>query len=668
MKHLKLEIKNKIALLEWNQSDSPVNLIGSDFIKELSLITKELDSSKLKALVCVSGKENGFSAGADVKEIQSYKAKQEMEAKIDQANELFLKFEHLNIPKIVAIDGACLGGGLEWALCFDTLLVSDSDRTQLMLPEVKLGLIPGFGGCFRLPQRVGLLSSLQMICFGKSLNSKKAFQIGLADELVPKLLLKKRALELAQNPPFFTKNQYKLKKPYSYWRDFFFNSLICFIFKSKIKEKTKDFYPAPLNAIQLISKGCRFSLSHKLLEQQKQCFTNLALSSTGQNLISLFLQSRQAKKKLSLLVSNAPQKPIQKIGVLGAGIMGRSIACLLTDKGFEVRLIDKNAEALQLALKNKETRLQKQRQQKKISSYQENYKKNLLSVSQNFWGLKNRDLIIECLPEDLTLKKELISFVSKKLQPDCLFASNSSSLSIKELAQSSKNPEQFFGLHFFNPVPKMPLVEICYKESQKEKLASLPSFIQKLGKTPLIVKDSPGFAVNRVLISYLLEALLLFEAGYDIEYLDSLFKEKGFPLGPFEVMDKVGLDICVQTVLNLKEKEPHLKTAPCLEDITKLLGLGEKNQKGFYLYTQPSNKKQLNPKTEILQKKKIAITDNAEQLFLQVLTQMSQTGKDLIQKKVVENEESLDMAMVLGAGFPAFMGGPMKQSNKEPRI
>ena len=659
MKHLKLEIKNKMAVLEWDQSNSPVNLVCEAFIEELSLIIKELDPSQVKALVFLSGKKKGFSAGADIKEIQN--SKQELETKLTEVNQLFLKFENLNLFKIVAIDGDCLGGGLEWALCFDRILVSDSDSTKLALPEVKLGLIPGFGGCFRLPKKVGLLEALKMICSGKSLNSKKAFHIGLADELVPQLLLKKRALNLAEQALFFTKK----KKPYFYWRDLFFHSLICFVFKLKIKEKTKDFYPAPLTAIQLISKGSRFSISSKLLKYQKEFFRDLAFSKTAQNLISLFLQSRQAKKKLSSLL-NGPQEPIQKIGVLGAGVMGSSIACLLADKGFEVRLIDSDTTALQKALKKRNLIFQKQRQKKKINSYQEDYKRNLLSVSQNFWGLKNRDLIIECLPENLKLKKELISFVSKKLHSGCLFASNSSSLSVQELAQSSQRPELFFGLHFFNPVDKMPLVEICYDEAQKEKLSALPSFIQKIGKTPLIVKDSPCFVVNRVLVSYLLESLLLLEKGYAVLELDALFKEKGFPLGPFETMDKIGLDTCVQVISNLKEKEVGLKAPHWVEDIVKILGLGEKDQKGFYLYTHPYlNKKEVNPKTEIIKKEELAVEGKTEELFQNILNQMSETGKSLIEKKVVENEESLDMALVLGSGFPAFMGGPMKQSLKE---
>ena len=720
MKHLNLEIKHNIAFLTWDQKDSSVNLIDGEFIKELNLITKKLNPHEVKALVFASNKKKSFSAGADIKEIQ----KDSLSLKLDTVNQLFLKFEHLNFLKIVLIEGDCLGGGLEWALCFDKILVSDKARLQL--PEVHLGLVPGFGGCFRLPKRIGLLESLKMVCSAKSLDSKKAYQLGLADEKVPQLLLRKRAIELAfelipdlsqtfsftaalesfvptyssfdkatksskKNPPytlnhnvlkksgfkiinkisskiqkecpFFTKNKYRFNKPYAYWRDFFFCSLISFVFKSKIKEKTKGFYPAPLKAVSLVSKGYRSSISFKLLEGQKKVFKDLALGTHSKNLISLFLQSKKSKKCLSLSLAKKDDKPIQKVGVLGAGVMGSSIACLLANKGFEVRLIDKQTLALQEALKKWEAFLKKQKQKKLINSYTENYKKNLLSVSQNFWGISKKDLVIECLPEDLSLKKESIAFVSKKMKADGLLASNSSSLSIKELAKSSIRPERFFGLHFFNPAHQMPLIEICYHENQKAFLSALPPFIEKLGKTPLVVKDSPGFVVNRILVTYFLEAFSLLEKGYSVEELDTLLKEKGFPLGPFELMDKIGLDTCLQVLDYLKQEE-KLKIPEGIEDLTKVLGLGEKEEKGFYLYESHSSyfdKKQVNPKTEVLKRGDLKIEDKSEELFQQLLKPMFETGKNLLEKGIVREPYEIDMAMVLGAGFPAFRKGLMQK-------
>ena len=663
MKHLKLEIKDKIAFLEWNQSNSSFNFICKDFIKEFSLILNELDSFQLKALIFFSSKQKSFSAGADIKEIQSCSSKQELETQLTEINQLFLKFESLNLLKVVSIDGMCLGGALELALCFDKILISDSSSTKLALPEVKLGLIPGFGACLRLPKRVGLIEALNMICSGKSLNSQQAFKKGLADELVPQLLLKQRALELTQDPPFivtFKKN----KKDFISWRNFVFRPLIAWLVTLKVKKKTKNFYPAPLKVIPLISSFYFSSFSPQFLEKQNKIFVDLAMGVVAQNLLALFLQTRKAKKQLSLALSpphntKLPIKPIQKVAVLGAGVMGSSIAHGLANKGFEVRLLDNNLPALQLALKKWETYLSKQ---KHLSFYQKNHKRNSLSVSPRLWGLSRQDLIIECLPEKLELKKEMIALVSKKLASSTLFCSNSSSLSIHELSQSCEKPERFFGLHFFNPASHMPLVEICYKESQKETLSQMPTFIEKLGKIPLIVKDRPGFAVNRVLLSYLLESLLYLEKGCDIEKLDALFKTKGFPLGPFETMDKVGLDTCLQVLLNLKELDWEYPEG--VENITKVLGRGEKDKKGFYLYNESSAirlfktpHKKLNPQTALLKKQGLKADITEEEIFQKIMDKMYETGKSLIKNKVVEDQKSLDMALILGSGFPSFKGG-----------
>ena len=675
MKHLKLEIKDKIAFLEWNQSHSSLNFICQDFIKEFSLILNELDPFQLKALIFFSSKTKCFSAGADIKEIHSCSSKQKLETQLTEINQLFLKFESLNLLKVVIIDGICLGGALELALCFDKILISDSSSTKLAFPEVKLGLIPGFGACLRLPKRVGLIEALNMICSGKSLNPKQALKKGLVDELVPQLLLKQRALELTQDPPFivaFKKN----KKDFIYWRNFLFRHLIAWLVKLKVQKKTQNFYPAPLKAIPLIRAFCFSSFSSQFLEQQNKVFVDLAMAEVAQNLMTLFLQTRKAKKQLSLALSpvqnkKLPTQPIQKVAVLGAGVMGSSIAHCLANKGFEVRLLDNNLKALQLALKKWETYLS---QQKHLSLYQKNHKRKSLSVSPQLWGLSRQELVIECLPEKLELKKEMIALVSKKLTSTALFCSNSSSLSLHELSQSCEKPERFFALHFFNPVSHMPLVEICYKESQKEFLSQVPTFIEKLGKIPLIVKDSPGFAVNRVLLSYLLESLLYLEKGADIESLDTLFKKKGFPLGPFETMDKVGLDTCLQVLLNFKEKELDLEYPEEMENIPKILGLGEKDKKGFYLYKEASKPrllktphKKLNPQTALLKKKGFKVEITEEEMFQKIMDKMYETGKFLIKNQIIEDQKSLDMAMILGSGFPSFKGGlaPFSSLNKD---
>ena len=667
MKHLHFSIKDQsIGWLEWNQTNSSVNLISSSFIKELSDVTKTIESSQIKALVLTSSKENNFCAGADIKEIQKIQDYKQIDSLLKTAHRVFSKFESLKLSKISAIEGACLGGGLEWALCFDYRLASQSNPTKLGFPEVQLGLIPGLGGCIRLPKLIGLKQALKLILTGKSITTKQAFSIGLVNEQVPSLVLKKRALELAQQiakgkASAYPKNSCKDKQPYSYWLEFFLKPVICFISKKQILKKTKGFYPAPLKAIQLIKDTCYTPLSKKVLNKEVSAFTELIQTKPAKNLIHLWTLVNKAKK---ITTAGKDYKPIQKIAVIGAGVMGQSISYLLANKGFKIRLIDSQAEALSQALRQTRKLLEKQKDRGQITSYELENKLNNLSVNQNFWGFKTFDLIIEALPEELELKQKLIAEISKKASPECLFASNTSSLCISDLAKSSVQPSHFFGLHFFNPAHKMPLLEVCLTATQKESFPQVISFIKQIGKTPVFVKDSPGFVVNRILVGYLSECLNLFEEGYRIKHIDSILKNQfGMPLGPFELMDKIGLDVCLKTISHLKQKGISFKTPNWTKDLTTLLGQGEKSKKGFYIYED--KEKTLNPKTNTLKRKERTSLMEDKQLIQKVITRMSVEGNKLIQNKIVQREEEIDLAMVLGAGFPAFLGGPMQYTQKK---
>ena len=662
MKHLNFTVKDKsIGWLEWDQADSSVNLISSSFIKELSSIIKRIEDSQLKALVFISNKKNNFCSGADIKEIQKITDYKKIESLLKTAHFTFSKFENLKLSKISAIEGACLGGGLELALCFDYRLAGQSRQTKLGCPEAQLGLIPGLGGCIRLPKLIGLKQALKLILTGKSLTAKQAFSIGLVNEQVPSLVLKKRALELAQQvvkgqAPPHPKNSCKDKKPYLYWLEFLLKPVICFIFKKQTLKKTKGFYPAPLKAIQLINSAYYSPLSPSSFKQEISAFIELIQTQPSKNLIRLWALMDKAKK---ITVSSKDHKPIQTVAVIGAGLMGQSISYLLADKGFKVRLIDSKSEALCQSLCQTKKLFEKQKNRGQIDSYELENRLNNLSVSQSFWGFKTFDLVLEALPEDLALKQKLIAEISKKLNSECLFASNTSSLSVSELAKSSVQPSYFFGLHFFNPAHKMPLLEVCLTSSQKESHPQVIPFIRQLGKIPLFVKDSPGFVVNRILASYLSESLNLLEEGYEINSIDFILKERfGMPLGPFELMDKIGLEVCLKTISHLETKGISFKTPEWTNNLTDVLGEGEKSNKGFYIYK--GKEKTLNPKTNTLKRKKETKPMEEKQLIQKLVQKMSDEGNKLIQNKVVQHAEEIDLAMILGAGFPAFLGGPMK--------
>ena len=672
MKQLRFSIKEEfVGWLEWSTDNSSVNLISPSFMEELSAIIKEISTSPIKVLALISKKEKSFCAGADIREIQNIKDKQTLNNILNESQQIFSQFESLKFSKITAIEGACLGGGLEWALCFDYRLASNSAQTKLGLPEIQLGLIPGFGGCIRLPKLVGLKSALKLILTGKSIKAKQALAIGLVNELVPSLVLEKRALELARQiingkalP--HPKNSYKDKRPYFYWLETLLKPAICFVFKKQTLKKTKGFYPAPLKAIKLIKNTYNSPISQDTLNKESLSFTELMQTQSTKNLIHLWTTIDKAKKQI---ITPKNYKPIQNIAVIGAGVMGQSIAYLLVNKGFKVRLIDDKAEVLCSALSQTKKMLEKQKNRGQMSSYELENKWNHFSVSQNFWGFQNLDLVIEALPENLELKQKLIAEISKQIHSECLLASNTSSLSILELAKSSIQPSRFLGLHFFNPAHKMPLLEVCMTETQKESLSSLFPFIKQIGKIPLFVKDSPGFVVNRLLVSYLTECLNLFEEGYDIKYIDQVFtKQFGMPLGPFELMDKIGLDICLNTLHHLEQKGISFKSPSWTKNLTKILGEGAKSKQGFYLYANQD--KILNPKTKTLKRKapkgRINTPEKIDQLILQsAIDKLCIEGKKLLKNQIIQHEEEINLAMVLGTGFPPFLGGPMPWNAKK---
>lgn len=660
MKNLTFSKKEgNIGWLEWNQANSPVNLLSFSFMEELEEIIKNTDPS-LKALVFISKKQNHFCAGADINDIQKIKSKKELKNILDKVHDLFDRFEKLDLFKIVAIEGSCLGGGLEWALCFDWRLAGDSPSTRLALPETRLGLIPGFGGCLRLPRLTGLKNSLSLIPSGKTLSSRQALQINLVDERVPSLVLEKRALELAQN--IVTKREQPLKKTFknqkafSFFIEKTFKHLIGFYAKNQILKKTKGFYPAPLKALELIQKTYGKKQDKKDFNKEKSAFCELHESSVSQNLIRIFQMTKQAQK---IKTNSQIKKPIERIGILGAGVMGRSIAWLLLDKAFSVRLVDTKEESLVNTLKWVKQMGEKQLAKKQINSYEFKRKINRLSVSPHLWGFSNMDLVIEALPENKQLKENVIREVSKKLSPHCLFASNTSSLSIKELSQHSSSPENFFGLHFFNPAHKMPLLEIILTDQQKDLfLAPLSHFVKKLGKVPVFAKDSPGFIVNRLLAVYLTEALLLYEEGFDIERLDDCYsKQFGFPMGPFQLMDKIGLDICTSFIHQLKSSGLNFKVPSWTPELTQTLGLGEKSGQGFYNYkgTPPRQNEKLK---QLKRKSPLDISD--EVIIQRGIYRMINEAFLLLKEEKVQSEEDIDLALVMGLGFPPFLGGPMK--------
>ena len=651
---LKYSINERgIGRLEWNDPESDLNMLSSKALKELKELLPELEKNSVKVLVLVLKN----LAGADLRELKDIS--QEVFARqLDEAHEIFNRFESLKATKIAVLKGVCLGGGLELALTCDYRLAANSPKTRFGLPEVQLGLIPGLGGCFRLPRRVGLKAGLEMILSGKTFPAKFALDVGLVDEKMPDPLLEEQAMVLACQVIKGEKEAHPSQKfkPNS-WKKFLlegflFRSFIFFLAKKKLLLKTKGFYPAPLKAWQVVRKTFRSSLSKSLL-MEKEAFLEMVFTSESQNLIRLFFLKIQVEKREAVVYRSGPWK----VGVLGAGIMGGGIARLLADKGQSVRLRDLKAADLSSVFKKADEFWTGQVSQGKVKPWEWQKKRDHLSLTQDLSGFSKMDIVIEALPEDKTLKRQVFREMGGHLTPDQVVASNTSSLSIGDLASAYPWPERVVGMHFFNPVHKMPLVEIVRTErSDSSAVSRAFCLAKKLGKVPVIVKDSPGFIVNRLLMPYLSEALWFFMEGYNIKEVDRCYtQEFGFSIGPFRLMDEVGLDLCLKVIESFEAAGLSVFLPAGVKEILQNLGSGRKQGSGFYRYKKRSIK--VSKKTFQLQKSSLEI--NSTECIHRGLYRLINEALR-IREEGVAREEDIDLAGVLGMGFPPFLGGPVK--------
>lgn len=674
-KNLKLLPQREVAFLEWDMAEKRANILSKEILIEFQVQLEQIKASSFKALILVSRKKNIFIAGADIKEIQKIKNQKECETLLEEAHKILNTVEDFPIPIIAAIHGACLGGGLELSLACDYRICSSDPATRLGLPEVRLGIIPGFGGCIRMPRVVGLKMALNLILSGKTIDGKKALKIGLVDECVPQKELEKKALEFAQD--LLNKKDPQRKRKKIFKAKGFLNGflesplgrrLVYLQAKKSVLTNTKNFYPAPLKALEVIYKNYKSTKRQRSLKKEAKAFTEVALTKVSQNLISLFFMMEKVKKKNPSLKTSLSQKSIKKIGVLGAGTMGGRIAYVMANKGFVVEMKDISDQAVRLGMSTAHQLWQKQLKRKRLSPLEFERKLSFVGGSTSYKRFQDMDLIIEAVVEDIKIKKQVIQ-ESAKQAPQALIATNTSSLSVTEMGKAHPSPKNLVGMHFFNPVDKMPLVEIVKgKQSSEEAISSVFKLAQKIGKTPIVVKDSFGFLVNRLLIPYMAEALYLLEEGVAVNQLDHYYTHQfGLPMGPLRLLDEVGLDVAFKILNIFKEVSKNRIKAPIFaKKMIDLKRFGKKVKKGFYLYNSKGQPFSVNQ--EVYQhlnlnsssKNKLSSTDCLQRgLFL-----MINEAAMALEEKVVDNPENLDLAMILGIGFPPFRGGLLKYADE----
>lgn len=670
---LKITPRGEIALVEWDLVGEKVNKLSTPVMARLKEVVSELGQSKFKAAIFISRKHNMFIAGADIEEIRSLKTKEQFMPALTAAHEIFNSIEDLKIPVIVAIHGACLGGGCELSLACDYRIATDDSSTRIGLPEVKLGIIPGFGGCVRLPRVVGLQGALDIILAGKTVDANKALRMGLVDQVVHPSILESQALKFAEDLIRDGKLQKRRKtfKPKGFVGSLMESSLVrpkIFSEAEKMTLKaTSGHYPAPLMAIEVIRKTYGMSDRARALRIEMEGFCDVAVTDISKNLINVFFLMEGVKKK-SGVASDVKPHDVKRIGVLGAGTMGGGIAYVAADRGVEVRLKDINNQALALGFSHARELWAKLLKKKKISTYDFNRKMNLVTGGLDYAGFGQLDVVIEAIVEDMKIKQKVIGETAGHCKSDCIIATNTSSLSVTEMAKGHPHPENFVGMHFFNPVHKMPLVEVIRGEKTSDvAVATIFDLAKKMGKLPVVVKDGPGFIVNRLLVPYLIEAAFLLEDGMAVDVVDRLYKKEfGMPMGPFTLLDEIGIDVGIKV-----SKIFHQTLGDRIQIPNSMIKLGEtgrlgkKNKKGFYLYDERGKQTQLDQSiyAELGLPQPTNKLSNKEVLRRGLFPMINEAALALIEERIVETPEEVDLAMITGTGFPPFRGGLLRYAD-----
>lgn len=662
---ISLEYKNEIAYIGFGfNSTKSMTTLDVDTMMELMEIVEELHTkgSSLKGAIFFSHKDGCFLAGADINLIASMKTEAEAADGAERGQNVYNRIEDLTIPTVVCVDGVCLGGGLELSLACNTIIASNSSKTSLGLPEVKLGLIPGFGGTYRLPRKIGLPNALDMILTGKTLRADKAKRVGLVEEVYPRENL------LTMAPNFFKKKakKHSLKESVTELatENFVTRKIIFQKVRESVLKKTNGFYQAPLKILDVMDSGMMKGRT-SYLASEAQAFGELALSEQSKNLQHIYFMSETVKKYNGPKSTKALPE-LNRGAALGAGTMGGGIAWLMADAGMQPIMKDLTTDALNLGLKQSSQNFQGALKRKKITQDEFERKQRSITAQLDYSGFKKIDLVIEAVVENMDIKKKVFAETEKQVHRDTLLTSNTSSLSVQEMSKALEFPDRFAGLHFFNPVHLMPLVEIIIHDKiAPETIEALHKWVLRVKKTPVIVKDGPGFLVNRILMPYLNEAGYLLEEGVSVKDLDQAALNFGMPMGPARLLDEVGIDVAVKVAKvmyeGLGERAHPSKFSGKLVEKNFL---GKKNAKGFYLYDEKGKVTGPNPEVEELlpkEKKKMSESELQMRLFLLMINEAAAILKD----GIVERAADVDLGLIFGTGFPPFRGGLLRYADSE---
>ncbi|PHR57314.1 MAG: hypothetical protein COA44_06335 [Arcobacter sp.] len=660
MKAFTYELKEGIATLCLDLEDSVVNILSFEVLEILDAKLDELHQTKgIKLLKITSAKEGIFIAGANISEIEGLRDEQEAYELVRKGQRIISKISDLSFPTVAIINGACLGGGLELALACDYRLATENPKTKIGLPEVNLGVLPGFGGTQRLRKLTGLSKALELILGGKILNGKKAEKLGLVDACVPVgyLEFKEKAfIDMILNSP----DKILAKRKTGSFMDRYLPSIVFSYARKNVMAKTKGKYPAAISILDLFEKTEGKDLQIGL-DLEAKAFSKLAVTDISKNLIGLFYSS-EALKKESGTKRKANPILINMINVIGAGVMGAGIVFQFSklDKlvRMKLRRYEQAGEAMKSVAKVYEGFIKRRR----LTKAEVGQKLAHISYTTEFNGFSHCDLALEAIVENTEAKQELYAQLEEIMDEKAIIASNTSSLSISMLSEKMQHPERFIGMHFFNPVPRMPLVEIIAgKKTSAKTIATVVALAKEAGKTPIVVGDCAGFLINRILLPYINEAVRMFEEGADYERIDKIITDFGMPIGPFVLADEVGLDVGYKVAKVLEDAYgDRMKVSNILDRVYHQMNLlGKKAGKGFYIHT--AKKREVNDAVKALVFSKRAFDE--QEIIDRAMLIMINEAAMCLEEGIVDNAQYLDMAMIMGTGFPPFRGGLLRYAD-----
>jgi 3-hydroxyacyl-CoA dehydrogenase/enoyl-CoA hydratase/3-hydroxybutyryl-CoA epimerase len=636
-RHWRIEYdKDNIVWLIFDKEGANTNTIDMVVLDELSSIIQAIKTKKQPlGLVIQSGKKNGFCAGADVQQFMNQPSSEDIVHLIRQGQTVFNELADLPFPTVVLIQGYCMGGGLELALACRYRIAIDDPKTKFALPEVRLGINPGWGGSVRLPRLIGGLKAMDLILSGRAVNAKTAYKMGLVDASVPM----RQGLVAAR---YFLQSQPKARTATAIERltnQKFIRSLLGKYLQKMLASKiNRVHYPAPFVALQRWVE--HDVASHTAFTDEANSVCHLIENDSARNLIRVF----ELQEKLKRLGSEHTFKP-EHIHVVGAGVMGGDIAAWCALKGIRVTLQDQNTVAIATALSRAKLLFKKQLKE----PYLVQAAMDRLTPDIKGYGVKTADLIIEAIIEKVDAKKALFATLAREAKKEAIFATNTSTIPLMEFSDDIAIQKRIIGLHFFNPVPYMPLVEVVFGEvSHSECIQKGMGFVRAIDKIPLQVKSSPGFLVNRILMPYLLEGVRLLESGVPAVAIDKTMTEFGMPMGPIELADTVGLDVCLYGAESLNHYFKVSIPAELRKRVTSG-HLGKKTGQGFYAFKKG---KIIRPKGDPHYR---APEDTLDRLLFSMLNE----AVACLREGIVADSDALDAGMIFGTGFPPFRGGLM---------